>query len=120
MELWGVGSGDIDTYIADEAIATLTGNTLEEKLEKIATQRWIVSYTDGFEAFAVVRDFGYPSELADGVSDFTIFGPGDINGVYPQRMQYGNSLKNNNTANYNAAVAIQGADVMDTKLWWAK
>ncbi|MEE4115059.1 MAG: SusD/RagB family nutrient-binding outer membrane lipoprotein [Marinilabiliaceae bacterium] len=120
MALWGVSSGEIDNYIANEAVATLTGDTDDEKLEKIATQRWIVSYTDGFEAFAIVRDSGYPAELANGVSDFTIFGPGDINGDYPQRMQYGNSLKNNNTANYNAALAIQGADVMDTKLWWAK
>lgn len=119
MKLWGVGDGDIDTYLANEAEAQLTG-TFDEKIEKIATQRWIADYTDGFEAWAVVRDFGYPAELANGVSDIDIYGLGDINGHYPQRMRYGNAAANKNGENYNAAVAAQGPDVQDTKLWWAK
>ncbi|MBT6763872.1 MAG: SusD/RagB family nutrient-binding outer membrane lipoprotein, partial [Prolixibacteraceae bacterium] len=119
MKLWGVGDGDIDTYLANEAFAQLTG-TEEEQIEKIATQRWVVSFTDGFEAWAVVRDMGYPSELANGVEDIDIFGLGDINGNYPQRMRFGNDAANKNGANYNAAVSSQGPDVQDTKLWWAK
>jgi hypothetical protein len=119
MKLWGVGDADIDTYIADQAMATLTG-TNDEKLEKIATQRWLALYTDGFEAWAVVRDMGYPAELANGVSDIIIYGLGDINGKYPQRMRYGNDASNKNGANYNAAVAKQGPDTQETKLWWAK
>ena len=120
MLLWGVSSDEAETYIANEDMALLNGATLEENLEKIATQRWIASYTDGFEGFAIVRDMGYPADLADGVSDFDIFGSGDINGKYPQRMRYGNDAANNNGANYAAAVAEQGPDVQDTKLWWAK
>lgn len=119
MALWGVSSGDAEDFISNESVALLTG-TVDEQLEKIATQRWISSYTDGFEGFAIVRDFGYPSELANGVSDFIIFGPGDINGDYPQRMRYGSAAANNNGTNYDAAVAIQGPDVQNTKLWWAK
>ena len=119
MKLWSVSEADIDTYLANEDMAMLTG-TNEEKLEKIASQRWIAAYTDGFEAWAIVRDMGYPAELAAGVEDGDIFGLGDINGNYPQRMRYGNGVINTNGDNYNAAVAIQGADVQDTKLWWAK
>ena len=119
MKLWGVSDADIETYIAGESMAQLNG-TMEENLEKIATQRWIASYTDGFEAWAIVRDMGYPAELANGVSDPDIFGLGDINGKYPQRMRYGNSAANNNGANYNAAVSQQGSDTQETKLWWAK
>ena len=119
MKLWGVGDGDIDTFIGNEDMALLNG-TEEENLEKIATQRWIASYTDGFEGFAIVRDMGYPAELWNGVSDVDIYGLGDINGAYPQRMRYGNSAANNNPTNYAAAVAAQGADLQDTKLWWAK
>ena len=63
---------------------------------------------------------GYPSELANGVEDIDIFGLGDINGNYPQRMRFGNDAANKNGANYNAAVSSQGPDVQDTKLWWAK
>lgn len=119
MKLWGIGDGDIETFISTEDVAMLNG-TMEENLEKIATQRWIALYTDGFEAWAVVRDMGYPSELAMGVDDGEVFGLGDINGNYPQRMRYGNAAANNNGDNYNAAVGIQGPDVQDTKLWWAK
>ncbi len=119
MKLWGVGDGDIETYIANESFALLNGTT-EENLEKVATQRWVAAYTDGFEAWAIVRDSGYPTELAEGVEDIDIYGLGDINGNYPQRMRYGNAAANKNGENYAAAVAKQGPDVQDTKLWWAK
>ena len=119
MKLWGVGDGDIETYIANESFALLNGTT-EENLEKVATQRWVAAYTDGFEAWAIVRDSGYPTELAEGVDDIDIYGLGDINGNYPQRMRYGNAAANKNGENYAAAVAKQGPDVQDTKLWWAK
>lgn len=119
MKLWDVSDADIDTYLATEDMAMLNG-TEEENLEKIASQRWIAAFTDGFEAWAIVRDMGYPAELAAGVEDGDIFGLGDINGNYPQRMRYGNGVVNTNGDNYNAAVAVQGPDVQDTKLWWAK
>lgn len=119
MKLWGVGDAEIDTYLANEPMALLNG-TLEENMAKIATQRWIMSYTDGFEGWAIVRDYGYPAELANGVTDIDIFGLGDINGRYPQRLRYGNSASNKNPENYNAAVSKQGPDAQDTKLWWAK
>ncbi|MHA7110088.1 SusD/RagB family nutrient-binding outer membrane lipoprotein [Sunxiuqinia elliptica] len=119
MLLWDVNSGAIETFLAEEDMAQLNGST-DEMLEKIATQRWIVSYTDGFEAWAIVRDTGYPTELAQGVSDFDIFAAGDINGDYPQRMRYGNQAINTNGANVNIAIGIQGPNTQDTKLWWAK
>jgi hypothetical protein len=119
MAMWGVSSGDIDNFITSEPVAQLSGTT-EENLEKIATQRWIASFTDGFEGFAIVRDMGYPAELAGGVSDFIIYAAGDINGEYPQRMRYGNSAANSNPTNYAAAVAAQGPDQQDTPLWWSK
>ena len=118
MLLWDVSEDAIATYLAQD-IATLSGS-MEEKMEKIATQRWIAAYTDGFEAWAIVRDSGYPKELANGVSDIDIYGLGNINGHYPQRMRYGNSAYNTNGSNVSAAVATQGPDVQDTKLWWAK
>ena len=119
MSLWGVSDGDADNYIATEAMALLNGTT-DENMAKIATQRWIAAFTDGFEAWAVVRDSGYPMELAAGVSDIDIYGLGDINGNYPQRMRYGNDASSKNGANYNIAVSQQGPDTQETKLWWAK
>lgn len=119
MKVWKVSSGDIATYLANAPLAQLTGTT-DEKLEKIAIQRWISCYTDGFEAWAIVRDTGYPKELAQGVSDFDLFGAGDMNGKYPQRLRYGTGAVNTNGANVDKANATQGANLMDTKLWWAK
>ena len=43
-----------------------------------------------------------------------------MNGAYPQRLRYGSGAYNKNEANVNAAATVQGADKMETKLWWAK
>jgi hypothetical protein len=119
MKLWDVDDGSIDAYLASAPLAQLTGTT-DEQLEKIAVQRWIASYTDGFEGWADVRKSGYPKEMAQGVSDPVIFGLGDDNGMFPQRMRYGNKAYNSNGANLATAIADQGPDVQGTKLWWAK
>ncbi len=121
MLLWEVGETKADTYIANEDAAKLTG-TLNEKVGKIALQRWLVNYTNGFEAWAVVNDYAYTNftKLSEGVENFVIFGAGDINGKYPTRMRYGNSAINTNGQNVDAAIAIQGPDEMNTPLWWAK
>lgn len=120
MKLWDVADGAIATYLAEEDLADITVGTTDEKLEKIAIQRWIAAYTDGFEAWAIVRKTGYPASLAAGVSDYDIYGPGDINGVYPERLRYGSGAYSQNAANLNAAIGRQGADAMDTKLWFSK
>jgi hypothetical protein len=119
MALWGVGPGAADTYIANSDLAQLNG-TQEENLEKISLQRWIAAYTDGFEAFSIVRKRGYPASLAAGVTDPDIYGLGDINGAYPTRMQYGSSAYSKNGENVDKANAKQGPDKMDTKVWWDK
>ncbi len=119
MMMWGISSGDIDTFLANEDMAQLNGS-MEENFEKIAIQRWIADYTDGFEAWAVVRDTGYPKELAEGVSDQLFYSLGTLNGKYPQRMRYGSGAYNTNGSNTEAANAIQGPDEQKTTLWWAK
>ncbi len=119
MKIWGVDDGAIENFIATEDAALLNG-TPEENFEKISIQRWLAAYTDGFEAWAIVRDSGYPSKLAAGVSDPDIYALGTLNGHYPQRMRYGGNAYNTNGANTDAANSIQGPDVQATKLWWAK
>ncbi len=118
MALWGAAPGDY--FLGTNDMGSISGDAQDEQLRKIGVQRWILNYTEGFEAFAVVRDFGAPVEMADGVSNIVIYGLGDDNGVFPQRMRYGNQAYNQNLDNLNAAIARQGADVQGTKLWWAK
>lgn len=120
MKMWGCADGDIETYIGSSDLANISSGTLDQKIEKIATQRWINSFTEGFEGWAVVRKLGYPSYLANGVSDPDIFGLGDINGKYPERMIYGSSAKSKNAANLAVAVSRQGPDAEDTKLWFSQ
>jgi len=119
MESWGVAEGDITTFLANQAMAQLTG-TNAEKLEKIGVQRWLAAYTDGAEAWSIVRKTGYPTQLAQGVNDNDIFSSGDLNGAYPSRMRYGTSAASKNGANLTTAIGRQGADLMNTKLWWNK
>lgn len=119
MRMWQVPDEEIETFLANEDMALLNG-TDEENLEKIDVQRWLAAYTDSFEAWAIVRDTGYPKELANGVSDYDIYAAGTLNGKYPQRMRYGNAEYNTNGANLEAAIQTQGPDVQGTTLWWAK
>ena len=119
MKLWDVTDADIDQFISSEDMAQLNG-TPDENLEKIAIQRWLANYTNGFESWAIVRDTGYPSSLAAGVLDSDIYELGDLNGAYPQRMRYGSSAYSTNGDNTTQANSIQGDDKQATKLWWAK
>jgi hypothetical protein len=118
MEFWGVGGGAIDTFLGTEAMGSIASGTMDEKLEKIAVQRWLNAYTDGNEAWAIVRDTGYPMELSPGVDNQVIYHLGTLNGDYPQRMRYGGGVQDN--PNFGAVLSYQGDDVQATKLWFAK
>ncbi|MDO5979025.1 SusD/RagB family nutrient-binding outer membrane lipoprotein [Flavivirga spongiicola] len=99
---------DVDAYIAQTAVG-LTG-TFNEKLEKIALQKWISLFYTGFEAWSDWRRTGIP---------VIIPGPDAVNGgKVPVRFQYPNSVKATNNANYQKAVSNMGADDLNTRLWW--
>ena len=122
MDLWGgVDSSALSAYLASD-MGQLTGSN-DQKLEKIATQRWIANYTNGYEAWAIVRDTGYPTSAYSTVtaSESSIKALGSpLNGAYPQRLRYNSDVYGTNQANVEASNAVQGPDVMATKLWYAK
>jgi len=119
MSLWGVSDGDITTFIGAEDMALLNGTT-EQNMEKVSIQRWLACYTDGFEAWAIARKSGYPSNLTTTLTDPEIYGLGDIDGRYPERLRYGSNLQTMDPENYQIVIGRQGPDRQDTKLWWAK
>jgi hypothetical protein len=117
MDIWD--TAPTAEFLASE-MGSLTGTT-EEKLEKIATQRWLVNYTNGYESWAIVRDTGYPaSAVITSDNNDIISYAGDLNGRQVHRLRYGTDTYNKNKVNVEAAVTKQGPDNMATKLWYAK
>jgi len=104
-----VGEVAITEYLAthpfDESMA----------LEQINTQYWVASFLNGPEAFANFRRSGYP-----------VLAPNPYPGSdlqtedFIRRITYPDSELNVNRENVQQAIARQGPDVLDTRIWWDK
>ncbi len=106
MDQWGVDGTDAATYIAGHPYASVTD---------IAQQKWVSMFLQGYESWAEWRRYE-----ASGVAPTLKSLTNAINGTgIPQRHAYPGSAPTLNEAAYNAAVTAQGADDLDTKLWWA-
>jgi hypothetical protein len=100
-----VAAGDRDTYV-DSRVPLLAGN----ELEQINYEYWIASFLNGQEAWANFRRSGYP------VLDVNPFVGKTVDWI--TRLPYPPSEYVVNPDNVQAAVAEQGADNLDTKVWW--
>jgi len=105
MLTWGVDAADVTTYIATVPSASA---------ETVGTQKWIGLYMQGNQGWFEWRRTGYP--VLEGCVDGAL---GDIGNriiasrlFYPQREQVVNGVQ------YDAAVAVQGADQLYTRVWW--
>ncbi|MDR0266433.1 MAG: SusD/RagB family nutrient-binding outer membrane lipoprotein [Sphingobacterium sp.] len=99
---------------AYEPVLTLNGLTDEQKMEKIATQKWIHLFGRDMEAFAEWRRTGYPRLTA---------GPnlGSTNGQIPRRAIYSSEEAELNAANLKEAAArMTNGDSFLSKVWWDK
>lgn len=90
----------------------------DKALEQINTQYYINTFGDPHEVFANWRRSGYPvltpAKLAP------LYSQSSTNGEIPRRFSYPQNEAQVNKANYDAAVARQGADVYMTRVWWDK
>lgn len=100
-----VPDADRDVYAA-AMTATFDGN----ELEQINYEYWIASFLNGPEAWANFRRSGFPV-LA--VNPF----PGRVVD-FITRLTYPPSEILVNSENVQAAIAEQGPDKLDTKVWW--
>lgn len=112
LNFWGISdNGTITSYLNDPDVkySTLIGSMTYKQV--IGKQKWIALYMQGLEAWAEWRrlDFGILQLPADGVLDGT--------GI-PLRMKYPVEEQTLNGTSYSAAIASQGADRQDTRLWW--
>ncbi|EJF99180.1 SusD/RagB family nutrient-binding outer membrane lipoprotein [Flavobacterium sp. F52] len=112
MKFWGVSDANVQIYLArpDVAFATASGTDKQ----KIAYQLWIAYYNRGFEAWTEYRRLDYPILVAPSTA------VQEAEGKVPVRNIYSTSDKTLNTANYEAASAAIGGDLMTTKIFWDK
>ncbi len=93
-------------YYTQESVA-YTGSQ-EEKLGKIWQQKWLALFNCGYEGWSEWRRTGVPEIVA---------GPNSL-GFVPVRHLYPLTEQNLNKKNYDAAVARQGEDNTQTRVWW--
>src|SRR5690606_33684319 len=104
-----------DTAIPASAIdAYLKAHPLDmdHAMEAINTQYWVSSFLNGPEAFANFRRSGYPD------LEPNPYPGGEINGDFIRRLSYPDSEFSVNNDNVQQAVARQGPDNLDTRVWW--
>jgi hypothetical protein len=110
MQQWGVSAGAITTYVAANPY---TG------IADIAYEKWVSLYLQGYNSWAEWRRF--KAENTNTKIPLIIAANllSNATGI-PQRHGYIATASGSNEVNYNAAVAAQGADALDTKLWLFK
>ena len=97
-------------HLTKPSIIWIETETMAQKMEKIITQKYFTFFFTDFQSWFEHRRTGYPNLPA---------GPGLQNGgIMPTRFVYPVSVQSLNLTNYNAAVALMGADNMRTKVWW--
>ena len=84
--------------------------TTQEKLNKVATQKWIALFFNGLEAWYDWRRSGLPA-LTPGASNLN-------DNKIPIRYIYPLSEQSLNATNRTEAVSRQGADLINTPVWW--
>lgn len=103
---WGNTVADAQAYLAQPnvAYATATGTNFQ----KIALQKWISLYDQGFEAWSTYRFYDYPV--------LPIAAQAGI--PTPKRYTYPVSEYSLNEANVRAAGTAIGGDALDTPVFW--
>ena len=106
---WGGNADSAAAYLTKPAVAYDQANWKE----RIGTQAWISFYLRGYTAFTEWRRLDFPVMNEP---------PSPASGVvtFPFRYPYPNNEQTLNGANYTAAAAAIGGDVMNTKLYWDK
>lgn len=104
---WGGDQADVDAYLAnpDVAYATAIGAT---PFERIALQKWISLYDQGFEAWSTVRFYDYPDMPIAVLSELPT----------PTRYTYPVTEYSLNEENVTAARTSMGGDVLEGRVFW--
>lgn len=107
----GITGTAATAYLAQASVKFVANNALSQ----ILTQKWIAGFLgNGWESWADYRRTGLPT-LLDPV-------PGSLSPgqKIPRRQQYPQTEHDLNLTNYNAVIARQGPDALDTRMYWDK
>jgi hypothetical protein len=107
MSQWGAAL--TPAFLAHADVAYKGG---VEGLKQIAIQKWIALYTDGGQAWFEWRRTCQPVTVKPG--------PAAIINTHPRRFQYSITEVSVNGANVEAAIARQGEDEFETRMYWDK
>lgn len=115
LDQWDIDATAIATFLASP-VGTLTGSIAEQE-EQLGTQMWIALTPNYYEGWSHIRRTGYPviSERTD--SDLE---RGATNGIMPSRFLYSSFEMSSNETNVSEAISRQGANKIDTPIWWDK
>ncbi len=114
MEQFSMWPGETD-IASQDIVAYLEANPLVpgEELEQINAQYWVSSLLNGPEAWANFRRSGYPQ-----VAPNPYPGSDLKTEDFIRRLTYPDSELTVNKANIDQAIARQGPDLLDTRIWW--
>ncbi len=105
---WGGSAADAAAYLLKPAVNYLTATGTYK--QKIGEQKWLALYNRGWESWIEWRRLDFPALVK----------PPTAQSVIPLRFTYTVPEQNLNKANYDAASAAIGGDVVATKLFWDK
>ena len=99
-------------YLGFEKVKWDENYTLDQKLELIHLQKYYSMFFTDLQQWFEYRRTGHPVlPKGSGLAN---------NGIMPARLMYPIIVQSANRANYQDAVAIQGADDITTQVWWQK
>lgn len=121
LEKWGVSQEDINAYLSKLPAANK---------ENVLTQKYLALFNQSIEAWSEIRRTGYPlflikkgdilwSGIVEGKPVTYRFTPEEGDAI-PSRLVYPLKEQSTNKTNYQASLAQQGDDVINTKVWWNK
>lgn len=107
MAQWGVSDAQATAFLAQPGVAYAGGTP---GLVQIAQQKWVALFTDGGQAWAEWRRTCQPATVQPGAAA--------IQSTVPRRFQYSTTETSVNNANRQEAIARQGADTFNSRMYW--
>ena len=107
IEQWGGSAADAVTYLTQPGVAYVPGTP---GLVQIAQQKWLALFGDGGTAWAEWRRTCVPYTISPGA---------DASAAnIPRRLQYSTTEVSVNGVNLAAAIAVQGPDKFESRMYW--